>query len=221
MTAPIVRATTPAARLLAGVVLVAASATAPLAAPALTMSAAIALVALFLARPSFAMFTRTLGAGVLGLTALLLPLLFAGQAAAAVRLGARGCLTLTVALAFASTFSVIELAGALSALGMPRPLCAVISSMLRQLGAVRTQGRSLLLARRLRGAAGSGLGADVLGSLLARTAERAERAELAARLRGHELVSARRRSGLRVSDAPLLMCVAALALGLHVAPYLA
>jgi energy-coupling factor transporter transmembrane protein EcfT len=216
-----VRTTTPAARLLAGVVLLAACATAPLAAPALAFAAGIALLAVFWARPSVAMFAPAFGAGVLGLTTLLVPLLFAGQRATAAQLGARGCLTLTVALAFASTFSVGELAGALSALGVPRPLCAVTSSMLRQLGAVRAQGRSLLLARRLRGATGSAFGADVLAALFERTAERAERAELAARLRGHELVSARRRARIRISDAPLLICVAALALSLHVAPYLA
>jgi len=212
---------TPAARLLAGVVLVTACATAPLEAPALAMAVVIALLSVILARPSTAAFARTFAAGLLALAALLLPLLLGGQGAAAARLGARSSLTLIVGLAFASTFSVSELAGALSALGIPRALCGVISSMLRQLGAVRKQGRSLLLARKLRGAQGIELGAEVLASLFVRTAERAERAELAARLRGSELGNARQGAGVKVSDLPLLICVGALALCLHFAAYLA
>ena len=72
---------------------------------------------------------------------------------------------------------------ALRSLGAPRLLAATIHTMLWQAEHVGDEGRRLLLARRLRGCR-ERFGPDLLAQLLVRTTARAERVDLAMRLRG-------------------------------------
>jgi energy-coupling factor transporter transmembrane protein EcfT len=196
--------------------LVASSATAPLAAPALAAAFATALVVLLAAQPPASRFLRPLAGALLAIAALLVPLVLAGRGADAAWLAARSLATAVIALGCASSLSLAELGGALAALGLPAALASVIVTMLRQLAAVHAQAKNLLLARKLRGAAGIELGGEMLATLFARTAERAERAELAARLRGHELLSARRRAGFTLRDVPLVLVALVVAAAPHV-----
>jgi energy-coupling factor transporter transmembrane protein EcfT len=151
------------------------------------------------------------------LVALVAPLLLVGDAQRGLALSARACSSLLTALAFASTFRPAELPPALAALGLPRTLVRLLGSMLRQAGAVSSQARRIVLARRLRGARGRQVSAEVLASLLAKTAERAERVELAMRLRGAGLGEASAQRRLGAGDLPALGASAAAAVAIHLA----
>lgn len=216
--APLRRAASPAARLLAGALLVAAIATAPLGSPrALSISAAVLVAMLLAAQPRLGLLAKRALPAVLLIVALVLPLLIAGQTAQAIAMGARASLAVGVALAVAATLQLDELPGALLALGIPTALARVVETMLRQVSSVQAEGRRIVLARRLRGARGFGVGPEVLSALLVRTSARAERADLAMRLRGYNAEAARDQARLCLRDVPLLLLVLAAVVLLHVA----
>jgi len=177
----------PAARLLGTVVLVLAIATAPV--PRWSaLGASLLAVAGFVAmtRPRPNELVRRLLGSLLAVLALVAPLLFVGRGQAALLLGGRASLALLAALSGASTLRAHEISEALLTLRVPHAITGVVDSMLHGLGAVREEGRRLLLARQLRGVRGLGIGPELLATLLERTAERAERVELAQRLRGFD-----------------------------------
>jgi cobalt/nickel transport system permease protein len=150
------------------------------------------------------------------LAALVLPLALTGQTERALALTARAVAALVTTLTFAASLDTTELPEALSALGFPRVLVALLASMLRQAGAVASQAQRIVRARRLRGARGSNVSAEVLASLLTKTAERAGRVELSMRLRGVNLDSQRARRQLRSSDAPAIVTAALVAASIAV-----
>jgi cobalt/nickel transport system permease protein len=199
------------------VVLVTGISTAPLRSrDALVASACVALAVLFFTRAApLALVKRSLVAVPL-LAALVLPVMLAGQAQHAVELGLRAMLALITALSFAATLSSIELPAALTNLGLPQPLARMLGTMLRQAGAVQAQGQRILLARKLRGAKGGAMSAEVLASLLTSTAERAERVELAMRLRGADLATLKAGQGLGPRDLPLLLASSCAAIAIHI-----
>jgi len=215
---PFQRAASPAARLLAGAVLVAAIATTPVGSlPALSISLLLLVATLLAARPRLRPFARRALPALLVIAALVVPLVITGRTAEALAMGARATLAVGVALSVAASLGLDELPGALSALGVPAALAAVVETMLRQLGSVQDEGRRIVLARKLRGARGFGVGPEVLSALLVRTSARAERAELAMRLRGYNPVLARERARLGRRDLLLLGLTIALAILLHIA----
>ncbi len=216
--APLRRVASPAGRLLSGVLLVAAIATAPLGSPrALSISAALLVSMLLAAQPRLRPLAHRALPAVLVIAALVLPLLIAGQTTQAIAMGARATLAVGVALAVAASLQLDELAGALGALGVPTVLARVVETMLRQVSSVQAEGRRIVLARRLRGARGFGVGPDVLSALLIRTSARAERADLAMRLRGYNSAAAKKRAQLGLRDVPLLLVVLSAVVLLHVA----
>ncbi len=216
--APLRRAASPAARLLCGALLVAAIATAPIGSPtALAISSAVLLIALLVTQPRPRPLARRALPAVLLIAALVLPLVVAGETHRALAMGARATLAVGVALAMAASLRLDELPGALAALRVPRALAAVVETMLRQLDSVRDEGRRIVLARRLRGARGWGVGPEVLSALFVRTSARAERVELAMRLRGYSPDAARERARLGRGDVPLICLAVAMALLLHIA----
>ena len=211
------RATSPAARVLGCAVLVTAISTAPLRSRDALVACACATVAVLCVTRAapLALLKRSVLAVPL-LATLVLPMWLVGQAGHAFELGLRALLALITALSFAATLSIVELPAALSNLGLPRALVLVLGTMLRQAGAVQAQGQRILLARKLRGAKGGAVSAEVLASLLASTSERAERVELAMRLRGADLATPKAGRGLGPPDLPLLLASACAAVAIHV-----
>ncbi|MCA9595025.1 MAG: hypothetical protein KC776_17005 [Myxococcales bacterium] len=197
----------PAARVLGGTLLVVGIATAHPSTTALGVSLAVAGLALAVARPRWRMLMSRGGIALSAIAAALLPFVLAGDTAVAARLAARAVSAVGVAIAVGATLRVNELAPALAALRIPTAITRVVATMARQLGSVTDEGRRLVLARKLRGSHGSAVGVEVISTLLLRTAARAERVDLAERLRGGP--PAPDRSRLRRSDLPfLLACVA-------------
>ena len=218
--APLERWTSPAARVLCAIGLVGSVATAPTGPLAIGVGVVIAAAALALTRPSARSFVlRSLPACGM-LVALLAPLVIAGEHDRAIGLGARGALSIVIAIAIASAIPAQSVAGALLALKTPRTLAAVIQTMLTQLASVRAEARRLGLARRLRGARGFGVSGGALATLLARSADRARRVALAMELRGYDPERASRDARLSLRDAPVLVGVALLAAGAQLAPRL-
>lgn len=143
------------------------------------------------------------------------PLLATGETERGLALSARALAALTTTLAFAATMRTTELPQALSALRLPPTLVELLGSMLRQASAVSSQARRVVLARRLRGAQGHQVSAEVLSSLLVKTAERAERVDLAMRLRGGGFAGGASRRALPARDLPGLMACAATSIAIH------
>lgn len=216
MTAPLARWSSPAGRLLGGTILVAGVATARPTASALCVGLALGLGIAGAARPPPAALARRALPALGVIAAVLAPLVISGHFDQAAVLAARATLGVGIALSVASTLALDEVPGALRALGLPAALGAVTATMLRQLGAVRDQGRRMVLARALRGARGAGLSAGTLAALLVRTADRASRVELAMQLRGYSLAEAATRSALRVRDAAVVAACTASAVVVHV-----
>jgi energy-coupling factor transporter transmembrane protein EcfT len=86
--------------------------------------------------------------------------------------------------------------------------------MLWQVGHIGTEGRRLVLARRLRGARGA-IGPEILAELLVRTTARAARVDLAMQLRGAHSEAAARQAPLAARDALATGIALALGIGLH------
>jgi energy-coupling factor transporter transmembrane protein EcfT len=180
----------------------------------LVASAALALGLVALARPAPAAFARRAALGALAIAAICLPIAWT-DLDRAVWLGGRAAAALVAALALASTIAEAELGPALSALGAPRGVSAVVASLLRQTGSIAAEGRRLALARSLRGATGIGASTEMFAALLARSAQRAERVELALRLRGYD--ERVRRPGVRLAlgDVPAIAAAVLAAVAVH------
>jgi energy-coupling factor transporter transmembrane protein EcfT len=156
---------------------------------------------------------RKLWPGLLLIAALIFPLLAVGRHADAGTLGARALLTLLSAIGFAHSLKPDELGAALNALRIPPALANVVVTLLRQLEVIRAEARTIGLARRLRGARGVALGGDAFAMLLIRVNARAERVELAQRLRGFGARSAAGR--LEARDLAALALAVGFGLSLH------
>lgn len=211
MTSPLSRWLSPAGRVLCAAVAVAAVATAPLFESRLRIGAVIVSIgaAMVLGRPRPRWLARRGAAAGLTAAALVVPFVLAGQTARAADVAFRASAAIALALSFAATLSLAELPRALATLRAPRALSGAVHALLWQLEHVGDEGRSLLLARRLRGARGA-FGPEVLSSLLARTAARAERVEVALALRGVQTPESRD----RLSRADIAASVAVLVLGI-------
>src|SRR5262249_12537789 len=121
------------------------------------------------------------------------------------------------AVAIAGSVPAHELAPALAALSVPRAVATVLGAALRQTSVLGEEGRRLVLARKLRGATGHVQGARVVGTLFTRAAARAERIDLAARLRGCSPARSLTRSRLTRVDAVPVAIAAVTAVSIHVA----
>jgi energy-coupling factor transporter transmembrane protein EcfT len=209
------QASSPAARLLCLVILVTSVATAPLSRTGLVSGVAVALTVLVIARPPLRQTLRRIGAGAVLISAVLLPLALVGETQRAMLLMARAAAALLVAVAFAGTLKLSDVASGCRALGIPSYAVRVIETMLRQVSVLREVGQRIVLARKLRGARGTSASGEVFATLLLHSAERAQRSALAMRLRGFGGQSAHG-ARLRASDAPLLVAVCAAAIAIHV-----
>jgi energy-coupling factor transporter transmembrane protein EcfT len=213
--APLARWASPAARVLAAVLLIGAVATAEPSTPTLAAAAATGLVALALARPSSRWVLRMSGLACLAIAGVLVPVFATGDVELATRLTARALAVLAIALAFGWTQRPHELGGALRGLGVPASFATVLSTMLRQATSLGSDGRRLVLARQLRGVRGARLGPEILARLFLRSHVKAERAALAAELRGAR-AGCPRPLPLRLSDGVPVGCAAIVATAIHV-----
>ncbi len=196
----------PVARITCLVVLAAGIATAPLGSSSSRWALALLLLALLLiTRPRFSWLARRLGPALLALGALLVPLALSMDLARVVVIALRAVGAALASACLASTIPLRELGPALVAVGTPRSLASAVHTLLWQLDHVGAEGRRLMLARRLRGA--ERFGPEVLSQLLVRTAARAERVDLAMRLRSADGAPEASRFG--AVDA--LVCLSALA----------
>lgn len=118
------------------------------------------------------------------LAGLLLPLALTGAQERAVHLAVRAICSLLTVLSFTCRLDTLELPQAFAHLGLPSPLITILTNVVRQAAAIREQGQRIVLARKLRGANGNVVSAEILASLLTSTARRADRIELAMKLRG-------------------------------------
>jgi energy-coupling factor transporter transmembrane protein EcfT len=205
----------PAGKLVVTVVLVTAMATAPLSAAALAVASGVALAAVLGFGP--ARTRRALVPAALVIALSLVPIAFSAGAQHALRVAVRALAAASTAIAVAGSVPAHELGPALSALYVPRAVAAVLGSALRQTAVLRDEGRRLTLARRLRGVSSRTAGAGVLAVLFTRAAGRAERIELAARLRGFSPAGAVTRARLTWPDAPAMAASAGAAIAIHVA----
>lgn len=209
--APLARWTSPPARLLGGLIVMAGMATAPLTAGAFGAAACVAALTIATTRPSPRFCAAVLTVGFLSLGGVLAPFAYQGQWEHLLALGGRGALTLVVALGFASVQRLEDLPGVLQAVGLPRALSAVVSTMARQTTLLAPEGRRLILAWELRGARGPRLGIDVMARLLVRTARRADRLALATELRGAGAAAPTHLRLCAADAAPLCLAAAAAA----------
>lgn len=201
-----------AARLVSAAIAVTGLASVPLDTwEALVGVALVVPLALWFHRPPLGRMARRSALALPMIAGLLVPLALGGDVLRAGALGARALCSLVTVLAFTISIHPVELPAALTALHFPQPLVLILSSMTRQLSAIGSQAQRISLSRKLRGATGAGISAEALAGLLASTARRADRVELAMRLRGSgshraekDLVSSR--------DIPLLLFGCALAL---------
>lgn len=204
------RHTSVPARLLASVIWALALASAPPRAPQLGVAALVAVVLAWDVRDWLGAWLRRLGAALLVIAAVLAPSALVDGEAALLRLARAGLLTAAI-VALTAPVTATELAAALRSLRLPPVLVGVVETMLRQSAVLGAEARTLTLARRLRGASGFGVGPQLLVELFDRSVARAERADLAARLRGYAPGAMLQPATFRRRDWVLL--VASLALG--------
>jgi energy-coupling factor transporter transmembrane protein EcfT len=206
-----------AARVLGLLLLVTGIATAPLdrAASLLAAAATVGLL-LALVRPEPRLLARRALPAAIGVAALALPIAFVAPERAAL-IACRALLALLAALAIASTIPSGRFGSALAALGVPAAFAAVVAGVLRQLDLLIAEGRRLAIARRLRGARGTAVSVELLAALLTRSAARAERVELAMRLRGHAEHASGTDVRLRPADAPAVVAALAASVLIHLA----
>lgn len=127
---------------------------------------------------------RRLGPALLVVAAVLAPTALVNAELALLRL-ARATLATASVVALTVHVRPADVAGALRALRLPPIFVGVVETMLRQSSVLGSEARTLVLARRLRGGTGLGAGPGLLVELFERSLARAERADLAARLRGY------------------------------------
>ncbi len=201
-------------RIVCALVLASGIATAPLAGRVeLGLLALALLVTYALERPGSRWLASRVGPLVLGIVALLVPLWLTGDVARANRLALRAFAAAWCATLILSQLTLPRLAPALRALGVPLALRSAIHTLVWQLEHVAEEGRRLILARELRQA--RRFGPEVLSELLVRTAARAERVDLALRLRGVHDPSARSRYAYGALDVATLAACLGLGVALH------
>jgi energy-coupling factor transporter transmembrane protein EcfT len=201
-------------------VLVTGIATAPLRAPAVTAAALVALGAT-VASGGLRRVARAAPAAVLFATATTLPIAWARGLEAALFTAVRAACAIATAVAVAGAIPRERLGPALRGIGVPAALAAVVAAALRQMAELREEGQRLLLARRLRGRAGYKGGANLVGVLFLRAARRAERVELALRLRGASTERALTAARLSPGDAPFVALSFFAALAIHLSAWIA
>lgn len=208
----------PAARVASALLLSAAIAFLPHVAKTLGFAiAALVVGCALLCRPNFKRLSLRLSLALLVIVALAVPFVISGEPGTAARLGLRALGATTIALLFTSDLSSSALASALHTLRAPISLVEVIEGLALQLDSLRGVASRIVLARKLRGARGLRGNATVLPELLVRSAERAERVDLARRLRGYD---AKRRTPMTSADLPVLLISGAAALALHLLAWL-
>ncbi len=167
----------------------------------------------FATRPPMRIWSRGV-VGLFGVVAVAMPIVWSDPERA-LWLALRATLALGAAIAIGSTIPSASLGPALSSLGLPRGVAAVISTLLRQIDLLIAEGRRLTLARRLRGATGLGASTELFAALLVKSSQRAERVELALRLRGYDERRPPAGVALAATDAPFVVLVLGVALASH------
>jgi energy-coupling factor transporter transmembrane protein EcfT len=205
---------TPPARIACLVVVVAGIATAPLerASSRVLLGVWLAVV-LLVTRPAPRWLLTRGGPALLGVAALLVPFALTAAPERVALLAARALGAASAALSIGSTVALHEVGPALGRLGFPRALAGTVRALLWQVGHVGMEGRRLLLARALRGE--RGFGPEVLAQLLVRTTARAERVDLAMRLRGADLSTSAERARFGAVGLAALLISAAASVALH------
>jgi energy-coupling factor transporter transmembrane protein EcfT len=164
-----------------------------------------------LSRPNLKRLSLRLGMALGMIGMLILPFIVIGDVESSARLGLRALGAATVALAFTSDLAGTDLARALGALRAPTAIVEVIEGLALQLDSLKATASRLVLARKLRGARGLASTVSILPELLVQSAERAERMDLARRVRGYCYVRPAR-SFRRQDIWPLLIATASAAL---------
>lgn len=127
------------------------------------------------------------------------PFLLAAQFEAAARLAFRALSAALTVLIFTAGMSPAELTRTLASLRVPASLVDVVDGLLLELDGLLGVARRIVLAQRLRGAKGLRIFTRLVPELLVQSAERAERVDLARRLRGYGV----RRQPLSLTPADL------------------
>jgi energy-coupling factor transporter transmembrane protein EcfT len=170
-----------------------------------------AAAAILSARPNLKRLSMRLSIALSMIAMLIAPFILTGDVDRILLLSLRGVGAATVALAFTSDLSGMDIARALSVLRAPKPIVEVLEGLALQLDSLNNTAARLLLARKLRGARRfSGMN-NILPELLVQSAERAERIDLARRLRGYQ-PSPPARTFARQDFWPLLIAGASAAL---------
>ena len=182
--APIARWVTPAARLSGGVILAVALATAPPSTIGLGVACAFFLVVLLWAKPPTRRWQKRLVIALVGSSAMLAPFALGGGWSGVAPILLRTSTAIVAAVATSLTLAGEDLGGAFATLRAPRALTTVIVHTVGQLGALADEGQRLALARKLRGASGTGANLELLSTLLIQSAARGQRRALAVELRG-------------------------------------
>lgn len=202
----------PAARVLSALILSVGLALLPHVGGAVGVAiAGLVIACTLLCRPNLKRLSVRLSLALGVIVGLVAPFLLSGDIDNATRLGLRALGAATIALLFTSDLSSSALAGALRTLWAPVAFVEVLEGLALQLDSLRNLAGRIVLARRLRGASGLRDSVTILPELLVRSAERAERLDLARRLRGYDV---KRRARMTALDllAPLLSASAALSL---------
>lgn len=206
--------TLPATRIACLILLAAGIATARMSSLESRLALGLLCLAVLLAtRPRARFLLKRLVPALLGVGLLLLPLGLSVNSERAVEVILRAAGAVTITTLVASTVELPELGKALGMLGAPAELTSLVHTLLWQLGNVGAEGKRLLLARQLRGA--RGFGPEMLAQLLVRTAARAERVDLALRLRGPGGGADESGQRFGVRDAAALATVCASLVALH------
>ncbi len=182
--APIARWLTPAARLGGGVILAVALATAPPSFLGFGVACAFFVSVLAWAKPPARRWQRRLAVALIGSGAMLAPFALGGGWSGVAPVLLRSSSAIVTAVATSLTLAGEDLGSAFATLRAPRALTTVIVHTVGQLGALVDEGQRLALARKLRGASGTGANLELLSTLLIQSAARGQRRALAVELRG-------------------------------------
>lgn len=210
----LLRSVTPGGRLLGGCAVIIAVGTARPSLIALGVTLAAFVLVLWGTRPPLRRVQRRLLWVTLGGLSVLVPFVLGGDATRAATLALRVSSAALAAVATSLMLPGQELALALTSLRAPRVLASVMTHALGQLGEVVDETERIVLARRLRGATGVQANAELVTTLLVRSADRAVRRGLAAELRGAELRSPTARV-LDIGSIVFLMSCTLIATGVH------
>ncbi len=205
----------PAARVLAAVILIVGIATVPPRLYGLGASGLSAIGLALWARPSPGFFFKRLAIALAAIAALTVPLWLTGDAVRALALSVRASAAASVAIVLASGLSKSDLPGALRSLGLSASLAALVGTTFEQLASLEPIARRIVLARQIRGAKGWVSYRTVIPEMLVRSVARAERVGLARELRGYDPALIPKGVGLTRQDTPLVLAAILGALAVH------